>query len=92
MINVVSLNVRGLGHPVKRQKVLSHLAKLNAQIAFLHETHCNDVESLKLKRQWVNQIVFSPAADCHGGVAILFHKSINAQIYLQKVILMVDGF
>lgn len=59
---------------------MSHLAKLNAQIVFLQETHCNDLESLKLKRQWVNQIVFSPAVDRHGGVAILFHKAINAHI------------
>lgn len=80
MFNVVSWNFRGLGHPVKCQKVLSHLSKLNCQIAFLQETHCTDIESLKLKRQWVGQVVFSPALNRKGGVAILCHKSLKLQV------------
>ena len=80
MFNVVSWNVCGLGNPVKRQKVLSHLSRLNSHIACIQETHCNEVEALKLKRQWVGQVVFSPANNRKGGVAILFHKSLNVQI------------
>lgn len=76
----VSWNVHGLGHPVKHQKVLSHLSKLNSHVAFLEETHCNDIESLKLKCQWDKQVIFSSAANHKGGVAILFHKSLNTQI------------
>lgn len=38
-IGLVSWNVCGLGGPIKRSKVVSHLKGLNADIAFLQETH-----------------------------------------------------
>ncbi len=34
-----SWNVKGLNHPVKRSKVLSHLKSMNTDIIFLQETH-----------------------------------------------------
>lgn len=36
---MVSWNVRGLGHIMKRAKVFSHLKALSADILFLQETH-----------------------------------------------------
>lgn len=58
-LKLISWNVKGLNSPIKRQRVLSHLAKLNADIVLLQETHLTDVESLKLKRGWVGEVYFS---------------------------------
>lgn len=40
-LTVVTWNVRGLNHPVKRGKVLVHLKALSSDIIFLQETHLN---------------------------------------------------
>lgn len=35
----LTCKIRGVGSPVKRSKVLSHLTRLSADIVFLQETH-----------------------------------------------------
>ena len=47
-ISFVSWNVRGLGKPTKLNKVLSHLDNLEAQIAFIQETHLNVSDHTKV--------------------------------------------
>ena len=56
-LTVVSYNIKGLGSPIKRKKILSQLKALHCSIAMLQETHLFEVElTLKLKRDWVEQI------------------------------------
>jgi exonuclease III len=75
-INLVSWNVKSLNHPVKRRKVLSHLKELNADIAFLQETHLNTSDHFRLRGGWVGQIFHSIFQSKSRGTAILIKKTI----------------
>ncbi len=76
-IKIVSLNLKGINHVIKRQKIISYLKREQAQIAILQETHLTETEHLKLRRGWVGQ-VFSSSFNSHSrGVAILIHKKLN---------------
>lgn len=73
---MVSLNVKGVGHVVKRQKTISFLKRENAQITLLQETHLTDLEHIKLRRSWVGQVFYSSFNSHSRGVAILVHKKL----------------
>lgn len=75
-LNVVTFNVRGLGHPIKRKRVLSFLKSKKVDIAFLQETHLSNEEHKKLKRDWVGQVYFSSYTSNKRGTAILIHKNL----------------
>lgn len=75
-IKIISLNVKGVGHVVKRQKIISLLKRENAQIALLQETHLTDVEHIKLRRSWIGQVFYSSFNSRSRGVAILIHKKL----------------
>lgn len=73
----VTYNVKGLGSPIKRKKILSQLKKLHCSIAMIQETHMSEKEHLKLKREWVGQVFSSSFESSRKrGVAILVNKSV----------------
>lgn len=75
-LNVVSWNVKGLGHANKRGRVFSHLKSLKADIMFLQETHIGPKDQNRLRASWISQ-VFQTVFDRKArGVAILFRKSV----------------
>ena len=76
-IRFLSWNVKGLGHQIKRSKVLSHLKHLKADIAFIQETHMRPKDHMRLRKSWVNQIFHSNFNSKSRGVAILVHKRIQ---------------
>lgn len=86
---IITLNVKGINHVVKRRKILSMLKKDKVQVALLQETHLTDLEHLKLKRDWVGQIYYSSFNSKSRGVAILIHK--NLTFTLDKVIQDTEG-
>lgn len=49
----VSFNIKGINNAVKRKKLLCWLKKEKANIVLLQETHLDDNEHEKLKREWV---------------------------------------
>lgn len=53
---LVSWNVRGHGHIMKRAKVFTHLKSLSADIMFLQETHIKHTAKGKLRVGWVDQV------------------------------------
>ncbi|XDV21840.1 hypothetical protein PO909_026860 [Leuciscus waleckii] len=73
---LITFNVRGLGHPIKRKRVLTFLKKEKVDIAFLQETHLSNEEHKKLKRDWVGQAYFSSFTSNKRGTAILIHKKL----------------
>lgn len=76
LLNIVSWNVKGLNHPVKRKKVLTHLRNLGAGVALLQETHLKCLESYRLRNGWVGQLFHSTFQAKARGVAILVNKNV----------------
>ena len=73
-VTVSCWNVAGLNSPIKRTRILCHLAKLKSEIALLQETHLTQAEAAKLKQKWVGQVYHSGFNSKSRGVAILVHK------------------
>ena len=73
-VKIITLNVKGINHVIKRQKILSFLKKEKCQIAFLQETHLSDLEHIKLRRSWVGQVFYSSYNSKSRGVAVLLHR------------------
>uniref|UniRef100_A0A3P9BZE4 exodeoxyribonuclease III n=1 Tax=Maylandia zebra TaxID=106582 RepID=A0A3P9BZE4_9CICH len=86
---IITLNVKGINHVIKRRKIISLLKKDRVQIALLQETHLTDSEHLKLKRDWVGQIYYSSFTSKSRGVAILVHK--NLPFTLHTIVRDTDG-
>ncbi len=78
-LNLVSYNVHGMNHPIKRKKILSQLKKMQCSIALLQETHLIETEHRKLKREWVDQ-VFHASYGKRRGVAILISKGTTFKV------------
>lgn len=75
-VTFVSWNVKSLNHPTKRKKVLIHLRKLKAGIAFLQETHLQTFDHFQLRGGWIGQSYHSNFHSKSRGVAILINKNI----------------
>ena len=75
ILKIVSWNIAGCKHVIKRKKILTYLKQKKADIALVQETHLNEEESAKLKRDWVGQVYFSTFSDRKRGVMILVKKN-----------------
>lgn len=76
LFKLTTWNVQGLGHVIKRKKILMYLKKHKSDIALLQETRLSDSEHLKLKRDWVGQVYFSSHLQNKKGTVILLHKNL----------------
>lgn len=77
-LKVLSLNVNGLGNPVKRAKIMTKLKKEKTQINFLQETHLSKAEHEKLKKFGLKNTYYSShPSGRKRGVAILMSKATN---------------
>lgn len=79
-----SWNVKGLNHPVKRNKVLSHLKSLSADVIFLQETHLKSDSKDKLKCRWIGNVYQSNFSVKARGVAILIRKGVPFKLKTLK--------
>lgn len=59
LLKIVSWNKAGCHNVVRREKNLTYLKQKKADIVLLQETHLNEEESAKLKRDWVAQVYCS---------------------------------
>lgn len=76
-LSLVSWNVKGLGHVVKRGSVFAHLKSLKADITFLQETHIGPSDQHRLRANWISQVFQAPFTHKARGVAILIRKNIH---------------
>ena len=79
-IRFLSWNVKGMNSPIKRSKILTHLKRLNTDIAFLQETHFRNRDHIRLKCPWVGDIFHSTFDSKARGVAILINKRVNFSV------------
>lgn len=78
VIKILSLNVNGLGNPVKRAKIMTKLKKEKTQINFLQETHLTKAEHEKLKKFGYKNTFYSSYTNARKrGVAILMSNVIK---------------
>lgn len=75
-LKIVSLNIKGINHVVKRQKLHYNLKKESCQIGFLQETHLSELEHIKLRSSWLGQVFYSSYNSSSHGLAILIHRSL----------------
>jgi exonuclease III len=79
-INVLSLNVRGLGDGKKRREIfrwLKRYHKASESITFLQETHTVAENEKTWERDWGSKVFFSHGASNARGVAILMPTKFN---------------
>ena len=71
MIGYISWNIKEANNPVKHKRVRTHLKGLNANVAFLQETHLRTGEHFRMRRDWVGQVFHSNFHSKSRGAAIL---------------------
>lgn len=74
---LTSWNVKGLNHPLKRMKVLSHLKHLKTEIIFLQETHIRCSDNEHFLSRWSGQRFHSSFPAKARGVSILLGRHIE---------------
>lgn len=58
-LGVVSYNIKGINHTIKRKRILGQFKTFTCSIALLQETHLSDAEHKKLRREWVEQVLYA---------------------------------
>lgn len=76
-VRFLSWNIKGMGSPIKRSRILTHLKRLNADLVFLQETHMRIKDQVRLKCPWVSEVFHSNFNSKARGVAILIGRSIQ---------------
>lgn len=76
-LNIFSLNVKGLNHPIKRRKIMDYLAKTKGDIILVQETKLSSKDSELLNHNWILQVSCSPAEQKNKGVITLIAKKSN---------------
>lgn len=80
-INIISININGLGNPVKRSRLLSKLKRHKAQIIFIQETHKSKEEHEKFKKfGYVNSFYSSCKNSRRRGVITLISNTVNFEM------------
>lgn len=70
-------NVKGLGNPIKRKKIMTSLKRNNYDVVFLQESHMSSEESEKLCRGWVGHVFYSTGSSKSRGVITLISKHLQ---------------
>ena len=78
-VNIISLNVRGLGDYTKRRSIFNHYRD-RCKILLLQETHSCVEKETQWRNEWGGRILFSHGDTNARGVAILFHKQFFCNI------------
>ena len=82
ILNLYSLNVRGLQGMSKRKQVLNWLKRYNKGIILLQETHTSFKDEIWFEKCWESTVFFSHGSTNAKGVCILIPKTIKANCTL----------
>ena len=79
-LNLLSLNVRGLGNCTKKSSLFHWLGKyhdVHNKIVFLQETHVTKAKESRWKKVWHGKKIFANGTSNSKGVAILLPKLLD---------------
>ena len=80
-LNIVSININGLGNVVKRSRLISKLKGYKAHVAFIQETHLPKKEHEKFKKLGYMHSFFSSCKNSRRrGVITLISNSVNFEV------------
>ena len=81
MLEIISVNVRGLNSDEKRVRLYTWINDIKADAIFLQETHYTEKNIFKYDSRWTGKSVhcFSDSPFSRG-VSILFKKELNIEI------------
>ena len=83
-LSIVSLNVKGLQNPNKRNTIFAYLKNQKAKIFCLQETFSKQEDEVAWSADWGGQIIFSHGTEHSRGVCILCNSTSNLQINTVK--------
>lgn len=79
LLNIVSLNVRGLRDRVKCMNVISWVTTLPIDVVMLQETYLGSDDFIVFRSGWEGSVFFSPAPSSHScGVLLAFSPKVKA--------------
>ena len=86
-LSCISLNVRGLNSPSKRNCLFTWFKEnFQGHFIYLQETHSTVQDESKWKNEWSSDIVFNHGESNSKGVAILFPHNIDYKILRHKCV------
>lgn len=80
LLNIISVNCRGLGNQLKRRDILHFLRRRAASVYFLQDTHFSPNLEECVKAEWGYKAFFSSYTSNSRGVAILFNNNFEFDI------------
>lgn len=78
---IISWNISGCNHVIKRKKILIYLKQNKSDIAMLQETHLSAEESEILKWGWIGQVYSSTFNTRSRGVTILIREGLDIKVH-----------
>lgn len=79
MVKIITWNVNGLTHPLKRERIMQALVTYEVQVALLQETHLSGAEQNKVAKRGFNLAVGSVYEGARRrGVMIFLKKNTRA--------------
>ena len=81
VLNIITLNVRGLGSVAKRRKLFLWIKKQQPDIIFMQETHCTKSNVNNIDSHWLGPTFHSLSNSSRSrGVSILFNPKMNIKV------------
>lgn len=79
-LNLLSVNIRGLNHNIKRKRFLAQLNRFNPDICFTQQTHLKTGADHFLKCKCYSQQFHAPSSSKARGVSILVKNLVNVKV------------
>ena len=79
-IEILSVNVRGIGSQKKRREIFYWLHKKKGDIFFIQETHSTSKDEQIWSAEWGGKVFFSHGTSESRGTAVLISNSFNGKI------------
>ena len=84
MFNLATINVQGLREKQKRLEVFQTLKNQNYDVIAIQETHCDSIEEVKWKGEWIGESEWTTFRHDKAGVAFLFNSRLDVKILDKK--------